>query len=56
VVARVLSQRRTVIRKGRAGFFTPQHFVVAANDPGARPETVPMEAYVALANSLQPAS
>jgi 16S rRNA (adenine1518-N6/adenine1519-N6)-dimethyltransferase len=35
--------------------FTEQQIVDAGIDPGTRPETVPMEAYVALANSLKPA-
>jgi 16S rRNA (adenine1518-N6/adenine1519-N6)-dimethyltransferase len=55
VVAKAFSQRRKVIRNCLAGMFTEQQIVDAGIDPGTRPETVPMEAYVALANSLKPA-
>jgi 16S rRNA (adenine1518-N6/adenine1519-N6)-dimethyltransferase len=55
VVAKAFSQRRKVIRNCLAGMFNEQQIVDAGIDPGARPEAVPMEAYVALANSLKPA-
>jgi 16S rRNA (adenine1518-N6/adenine1519-N6)-dimethyltransferase len=53
VVQKAFSQRRKVIRNCLAGMFTEQQIVDVGIDPGARPETVSMEAYVALANSLQ---
>ncbi|WP_338767771.1 16S rRNA (adenine(1518)-N(6)/adenine(1519)-N(6))-dimethyltransferase RsmA [Massilia sp. METH4] len=52
VVAKAFSQRRKVIRNCLAGMFMEQQIVDAGIDPGARPEAVPMEAYVTLANSL----
>jgi 16S rRNA (adenine1518-N6/adenine1519-N6)-dimethyltransferase len=53
VVQKAFSQRRKVIRNCLAGMFTEQQILDAGIDPGTRPETVSMEAYVTLANSLQ---
>ncbi|WEF31635.1 16S rRNA (adenine(1518)-N(6)/adenine(1519)-N(6))-dimethyltransferase RsmA [Pseudoduganella chitinolytica] len=53
VVQKAFSQRRKVIRNCLAGMFTEQQIADVGIDPGARPETVAMEAYVALANSLE---
>lgn len=50
VVAKAFSQRRKVIRNCVAGMFTEAQLVEAGIDPGARPEAVSMEQYVALAN------
>jgi 16S rRNA (adenine1518-N6/adenine1519-N6)-dimethyltransferase len=56
VVQKAFSQRRKVIRNCVAGMFTEQQLVDAGIDPGARPETVGLEQYVALANILKPVS
>jgi 16S rRNA (adenine1518-N6/adenine1519-N6)-dimethyltransferase len=56
VVAKAFSQRRKVIRNCVAGMFTEQQLVDAGIDPGARPEAVGLEQYVALANVLKPAA
>ncbi|GGY98643.1 16S rRNA (adenine(1518)-N(6)/adenine(1519)-N(6))-dimethyltransferase RsmA [Pseudoduganella plicata] len=53
VVQKAFSQRRKVIRNCLAGMFTEQQIADAGIDPGTRPETVPVEAYVRLANSLE---
>lgn len=50
VVQKAFSQRRKVIRNCVAGMFTEAQLVEAGIDPQARPETVGMEQYVALAN------
>lgn len=50
VVTKAFSQRRKVIRNCLAGMFTEAELVVAGVDPQARPETVPVAQYVALAN------
>jgi 16S rRNA (adenine1518-N6/adenine1519-N6)-dimethyltransferase len=50
VVQKAFSQRRKVIRNCVAGMFTEQQLVEAGIDPGARPEAVGLEQYVALAN------
>ncbi|MGZ3181202.1 MAG: 16S rRNA (adenine(1518)-N(6)/adenine(1519)-N(6))-dimethyltransferase RsmA [Telluria sp.] len=50
VVAKAFSQRRKVIRNCVAGMFTEAQLVEAGIDPQARPETVSLEQYVALAN------
>jgi 16S rRNA (adenine1518-N6/adenine1519-N6)-dimethyltransferase len=50
VVQKAFSQRRKVIRNCVAGMFTEAQLVEAGIDPGARPETVGLEQYVALAN------
>jgi 16S rRNA (adenine1518-N6/adenine1519-N6)-dimethyltransferase len=50
VVQKAFSQRRKVIRNCVAGMFTEQQLVEAGIDPGARPETVSLAQYVALAN------
>jgi 16S rRNA (adenine1518-N6/adenine1519-N6)-dimethyltransferase len=56
VVAKAFSQRRKVIRNCVAGMFTEPQLVEAGIDPGARPEAVGLEQYVALANILKPVS
>ncbi|MYN00588.1 16S rRNA (adenine(1518)-N(6)/adenine(1519)-N(6))-dimethyltransferase RsmA [Pseudoduganella sp. DS3] len=50
VVQKAFSQRRKVIRNCVAGMFTPEQLEAVGINPGDRPETVPVEAYVALAN------
>src|SRR6185369_1808848 len=50
VVQKAFSQRRKVIRNCVAGMFTEEQLVQAGINPQDRPEAVPMEAYVALAN------
>ena len=50
VVQKAFSQRRKVIRNCVAGMFTPEQLVAAGINPQDRPETVSVEAYVALAN------
>ncbi|MCC2632612.1 MAG: rRNA ((1518)-N(6)/adenine(1519)-N(6))-dimethyltransferase [Ramlibacter sp.] len=50
VVQKAFSQRRKVIRNCVAGMFTPEQLEAAGINPGDRPETVPVAAYVALAN------
>jgi 16S rRNA (adenine1518-N6/adenine1519-N6)-dimethyltransferase len=50
VVQKAFSQRRKVIRNCVAGMFTEAQLVEAGIDPGARPEAVSLEQYVALAN------
>jgi len=52
VVAKAFSQRRKVIRNCLAGMFSENELVDAGIDPQARPETVPVEQFVALANRL----
>lgn len=52
VVAQAFSQRRKVIRNCLAGMFTENDLIDAGIDPQSRPETVPMEQFVALANRL----
>ena len=54
VVQKAFSQRRKVIRNCVAGMFSEQQLVDAGIDPGARPEAVGLEQYVALANILKP--
>jgi 16S rRNA (adenine1518-N6/adenine1519-N6)-dimethyltransferase len=50
VVTKAFSQRRKVIRNCVAGMFTENDLIAAGIDPQARPEAVPMEQFVALAN------
>ncbi|MBI1890994.1 MAG: 16S rRNA (adenine(1518)-N(6)/adenine(1519)-N(6))-dimethyltransferase RsmA [Burkholderiales bacterium] len=52
VVTKAFSQRRKVIRNCLAGMFTEQDLIDAGIDPQARPEAVPVEQFVALANKL----
>jgi 16S rRNA (adenine1518-N6/adenine1519-N6)-dimethyltransferase len=49
VVTQAFSQRRKVIRNCLSGMFTENELIAAGVDPQARPETVPLEQYVALA-------
>jgi 16S rRNA (adenine1518-N6/adenine1519-N6)-dimethyltransferase len=50
VVTKAFSQRRKVIRNCVAGMFTENDLIDAGIDPQARPEAVPVEQFVALAN------
>ena len=52
VVTKAFSQRRKVLRNCVAGMFTENELIDAGVDPQARPEAVPMEQFVALANRL----
>jgi 16S rRNA (adenine1518-N6/adenine1519-N6)-dimethyltransferase len=52
VVTKAFSQRRKVIRNCLAGMFTEPQLIEAGIDPQARPETVPVESFVKLANRL----
>jgi 16S rRNA (adenine1518-N6/adenine1519-N6)-dimethyltransferase len=52
VVTKAFSQRRKVIRNCLAGMFSEQDLIDAGVDPQARPEAVPVEQFVALANRL----
>lgn len=52
VVQKAFSQRRKVIRNCVAGMFSENQLIDAGVDPQARPEAVPMERFVALANRL----
>jgi 16S rRNA (adenine1518-N6/adenine1519-N6)-dimethyltransferase len=54
VVQKAFSQRRKVIRNCLSGMFTEEQIRAAGVDPTARPETVALEGYVALANLLKP--
>ena len=53
VVMKAFSQRRKVIRNCLAGMFLENELIDAGVDPQKRPETVPLEQYVALANALK---
>lgn len=52
VVTKAFSQRRKVIRNCVAGMFSENDLIDAGIDPQARPEAVPMEQFVTLANRL----
>ena len=52
VVTKAFSQRRKVIRNCLSGMFSEQELQDAGVDPQWRPEAVPLENYVALANRL----
>jgi 16S rRNA (adenine1518-N6/adenine1519-N6)-dimethyltransferase len=52
VVTKAFTQRRKVIRNCLAGMFTESDLIDAGVDPQARPEAVPVEQFVALANRL----
>ncbi|MDB5727589.1 MAG: rsmA [Noviherbaspirillum sp.] len=52
VVTKAFSQRRKVLRNCVAGLLTENDLIDAGVDPQARPEAVPMEQFVALANRL----
>ena len=53
VVLKAFSQRRKVIRNCLAGLFTENDLIDAGVNPQNRPEAVPLEQFVALANLLQ---
>jgi 16S rRNA (adenine1518-N6/adenine1519-N6)-dimethyltransferase len=52
VVTKAFTQRRKVIRNCLAGMFTESDLIDAGIDPQARPEAIPVEQFVALANRL----
>ncbi|WP_394781726.1 16S rRNA (adenine(1518)-N(6)/adenine(1519)-N(6))-dimethyltransferase RsmA [Undibacterium sp.] len=52
VVTKAFSQRRKVVRNCVAGMFTEQELVAVGINPQDRPETIPLEQYVALAQLL----
>jgi len=52
VVLKAFSQRRKVLRNCVAGMFTENELIDAGVNPQARPEAVPLEQFVALANRL----
>ncbi|RJG07083.1 16S rRNA (adenine(1518)-N(6)/adenine(1519)-N(6))-dimethyltransferase RsmA [Noviherbaspirillum cavernae] len=52
VVTKAFSQRRKVLRNCVAGMFSENDLIDAGVDPQSRPETVPVEQFVALANRL----
>jgi len=54
VVQKAFSQRRKVIRNCLSGMFTEEQIIAAGIDPTARPETVGLAQYVALANLHKP--
>jgi 16S rRNA (adenine1518-N6/adenine1519-N6)-dimethyltransferase len=54
VVQKAFSQRRKVIRNCLSGMFTEEQIAACGVNPTDRPEAVPLEGYVALANLLKP--
>ncbi|MGV3742062.1 MAG: 16S rRNA (adenine(1518)-N(6)/adenine(1519)-N(6))-dimethyltransferase RsmA [Burkholderiaceae bacterium] len=52
VVTKAFSQRRKVIRNCLSGMFAENELIDAGVDPQARPEAVPLEQFVELANRL----
>jgi 16S rRNA (adenine1518-N6/adenine1519-N6)-dimethyltransferase len=52
VVTKAFSQRRKVIRNCLSGMFVEHELIDAGVDPQARPEAVPLEQFVALANQF----
>lgn len=52
VVLKAFTQRRKVIRNCLAGMFTENDLIDVGINPQARPETISMELFVALANRL----
>jgi 16S rRNA (adenine1518-N6/adenine1519-N6)-dimethyltransferase len=52
VVQQAFSQRRKVIRNCLGGMFNESDLIEAGIDPQARPEAIPVEQFVALANRL----
>jgi 16S rRNA (adenine1518-N6/adenine1519-N6)-dimethyltransferase len=52
VVTKAFSQRRKVIRNCLAGMFTENDLIDIGIDPQARPEAVPLNHFVALANRI----
>ena len=48
VVTQAFSQRRKVIRNSLSSLFAEEQLIAAGIDPQARPETIPLEQYVAL--------
>jgi 16S rRNA (adenine1518-N6/adenine1519-N6)-dimethyltransferase len=53
VVLKAFSQRRKVIRNCLAGMFIENDLIDAGIDPQKRPETIPVDQFVALANRLE---
>jgi len=54
LVAKAFSQRRKTVRNALKGLADEQQLESAGIDPTIRPEQIPVENWVALANSLQP--
>lgn len=52
VVRQAFSQRRKTLRNTLKGLATPTQLDALGIDPGARPETLPVESFVALSNAL----
>jgi 16S rRNA (adenine1518-N6/adenine1519-N6)-dimethyltransferase len=52
VVTRAFTQRRKTLRNALAGMLEPRQMALLGIDPGARPETLPVAAWVAAANWL----
>ncbi len=52
LVARAFSQRRKTLRNALNGVASPEELEAAGIDPAARAETVPISAWIALANRL----
>ena len=52
LVAQAFSRRRKTLRNALKGTAGPEALEAAGIDPAARPETVPITAWVALANGL----
>lgn len=53
VVTQAFSQRRKVIRNCLSGLFTENELIDAGINPQDRPEAIPLEQFVALANRLK---
>lgn len=53
VVTKAFSQRRKVLRNCLSGMFMENELTDAGIDPQARPETIPVEQFVMLANRLK---
>ncbi|HEV2611762.1 MAG TPA: 16S rRNA (adenine(1518)-N(6)/adenine(1519)-N(6))-dimethyltransferase RsmA [Noviherbaspirillum sp.] len=53
VVTKAFTQRRKVLRNCVGDLFTENELIDAGADPQARPETVPLEQFVAMANLLR---
>ena len=54
LVATAFSQRRKTVRNALKGLADEQQLILAGIDPTTRPERIPVENWVALANSLSP--
>ena len=56
VVTQAFSQRRKVLRNCMSGLLSVEQIVAAGVDPQARPETIPVAGFVALAKRLESAT